>query len=259
MPGDDTWGELAERFVDRHYGSIAGRVRTYVIGRHLAEHLVEPPAPVADIGGGAGTQSIPLARLGYDVTLVDSSPGMLDRAAAALAAEPPAVRRRVTLVPGEGTDAVAQLGAAAFAAVLCHGVVPYLDDPAPLVSELAGLAAPGGLVSIVAKNRATLAVGPARSRNWAAALTAFDADGEVNRLGLGTRADTVAALEALLRAEGVAPLAWYGVRLFTDHWDGAEPDPADEPAIFAVELEASRRDPYRLLSRLFHLVGRRRN
>jgi len=38
-------------------------------------------------------------------------------------------------------------------------------------------------------------------------------------------------------------------------------DPSDSKqlaAAAAVELEASRRDPYRQLSRIFHLVGRKR-
>jgi len=51
------------------------------------------------------------------------------------------------------------------------------------------------------------------------------------------------------------------VWLFVDWLDfsGAELDPSDSEhvaAAAAVELEASRRDPYRQLSRVFHLVGR---
>jgi hypothetical protein len=60
----------------------------------------------------------------------------------------------------------------------------------------------------------------------------------------------------------VAPLAWYGVWLFVDwlEFGGTELDPGDAGQVAAtarVELEASRRDPYRQLSRVFHLVGRR--
>jgi hypothetical protein len=60
----------------------------------------------------------------------------------------------------------------------------------------------------------------------------------------------------------VEPLQWYGVWLFTDWLDfsGVELDPDDTEKlqqIAAVELEASRRDPYRQLSRPFHLVGRK--
>jgi hypothetical protein len=49
-------------------------------------------------------------------------------------------------------------------------------------------------------------------------------------------------------------MAWYGVWLFTDWMDlpGADLD-----GISAVELQASRRDPYRQFSRVFHLVGHR--
>ncbi len=255
---DDVWGDLSGRFVDAHYGSLRGVVRSHVVGEHLRQHLGDPPGPVVDVGGGAGTQSIPLARRGYDVTILDSSPGMLARAAAALTDEADEVRRRVTLVEADGAEAVARLGSGRFAAVLCHGVLLYLDDPDALVTELAGLAGIGGIVSIVTKNRATLAVGPGRAGDWRAALAAFDADGEVNRLGLETRADSVDGIAAALRAHGVEPIAWYGVRLFTDDERGdAPPDPADLAEILAVEVEASRREPYRSFSRLFHIVGRR--
>jgi len=55
---------------------------------------------------------------------------------------------------------------------------------------------------------------------------------------------------------------WYGVWLFVDwlEFGGVELDPTDDAqteATAAVELEASRRDPYRQLSRVFHLVGRK--
>jgi ubiquinone/menaquinone biosynthesis C-methylase UbiE len=49
---------------------------------------------VLDVGGGAAHQSLPLARLGYDVTVRDPSPAMLARAEKRLTAEPDDVRRR---------------------------------------------------------------------------------------------------------------------------------------------------------------------
>jgi S-adenosylmethionine-dependent methyltransferase len=51
---DDTWAGLADRFVDDAYASVKGYVRTYVMHQHLLEHLPTPPAPVLDVGGGAG-------------------------------------------------------------------------------------------------------------------------------------------------------------------------------------------------------------
>jgi hypothetical protein len=65
-----------------------------------------------------------------------------------------------------------------------------------------------------------------------------------------------------MQNQGVKPLRWYGVWLFTDwlEFSGADLDLSDSKqvaAMAAVELEASRRDPYRQLSRPFHLVGRK--
>lgn len=92
--------------------------------------------------------------------------------------------------------------------------------------------------------------------DWAGALAAFDADRQVNGLGLDTRADTVDGLTAMLAESGVEPIAWYGVRLFTDSWTPAQPGAGAGDQALEVELQASR-DPCRLMSRLFHLVGRR--
>jgi len=180
---------------------------------------------------------------------------MLGRAREALAAEPPRIRARVRLVQARGEEGPEALGSQQFAGVLCHGVLMYLDDPSPMVTALAQLARPGGIVSIVAKNAASMAVRPALAGNWGEARAAFDADRQVNGLGVDTRADTVEGLTDQLMAVGVEPVAWYGVRLFTDGWAPERPPGDDEPLVLAVELEASRRDPYRQLSRMFHLVG----
>lgn len=254
----DAWAPLAGRFVDGHYGTLRGRVRTHVVHHHLLHHLAPPPRRVVDVGGGAGHQSIPLARAGYEATIVDPSPAMLDRARGLLAAEPAEVAARVRLIEAPGERAVDALDGQRFAGVLCHGVLMYLDDPGPLVDALCALADRRGVVSIVAKNVEALAMRPALEGDWEAVLTAFSADRQVNGLGVDTRADRVADVSTQLAEHGVDPVAWYGVRLFTDGW---RPDrPADDPddLVLAAELEASRRDPYRCLSRLFHLVGRRR-
>ena len=244
--------------MDEHYGSLRGRVRTHVIDCHLREHLASPPARLVDVGGGAGHQALPLARAGYEVTIVDPSAAMLKRADAFVAQESPEVIRRIRLVEATAEQSVKVLGRGSFAGVLCHGVIMYVDDPRPFVAALADLAQPGAVVSLVAKNTDTLAVRPALEGDWATALTAFDADRQVNGLGVDTHADSLEDLNQMLADVGIEQVAWYGVRLFTDGWTQDRPALDSESALLAVELEASRRDPYRLMSRLFHLVGVRR-
>lgn len=181
--GDARWDPVASQFV-HHYTRLYGQVRTHVLHAHLMQHLPPPPAAIVDIGGGAGHQSIELAREGYAVTIVDPSSVMLTEAARMLEDEPREVAARVQLVES-------------------------------------------------------------------------DAERQVNGLGIDTRADDIDELSELLHQHGVDRIAWYGVRLFTESWARDRPavDPVDD--VLAAELEASRRDPYRQLSRLFHLVGRR--
>ncbi len=142
-----------------------------------------------------------------------------------------------------------------------HGVLGYLERPEPLLNQLCRCATEGGIVSIMTGNANAAAVRPALEQRWDDALASFDASREIGVLGLPTRADTVEELSGQLRSRGVEPLRWYGVWLFVDWLDfnGAELDPSDSKlvAAAAVELEASRRDPYRQLSRIFHLVGRK--
>jgi SAM-dependent methyltransferase len=260
--GEDTWASLAELFVDEAYASVKGYVRTYVMHQHLLEHLPPPPADVLDVGGGAGNQSFPLAQAGYDVTVLDSSPAMLDKARERLERLPAEARQRITLVEADGEHAAEAVHGQRFAGVLCHGVLGYLDQPEPMVDQLCRCVAEGGIVSIMTGNARTGAVRPALERRWADALASFDARTEIGVLGVQGRADTVEELSELLQRRAVDPLHWYGVWLFVDwlEFGGATLDPTDTEQVAAtaeVELEASRRDPYRQLSRVFHLLGRK--
>ena len=57
---------------------------------------------------------------------------------------------------------------------------------------------------------------------------------------------------------GLTIESWYGVRVFTDGHPADElPDPATLSDCLAAELEAGRRDPYRLLGSQIHVIARR--
>ena len=249
-------GDLAARFKE-HYETLRGVVRQKLVDRQLAEHLVGPPARICDVGGGAGPQALPLARLGYEVTILDQSEEMLQTARRALDSEDEKVRRRVRLVRGSGEEASSILGRESFDAVLCHGVLMYLEETAPLVGALAGIARPGAIVSILTKNADSLAMRPALEGRYGDALAAFDSDRDTGRLGVENRAHTVAGISEMLEEHGVNVERWYGVRVFTDHLGDQEPGP-DLPEVLEAEWEAGRRDPYRSMARLIHVLGRKK-
>jgi len=252
---EDPFSDLAERY-NSSGGILRQVVRHELVDRGLSEHLPGPPASIADVGGGAGQQAIPLSRRGYRVTIIDPSPKMLAEARKRLAREDAGVRRGVRLVEGTGERAHQTLGGETFDAVLCHGVLMYLEDPRPMIHALSALLRPGGVVSVLAKNASALAMRPALEGRYQDALSSLKVERDRGRLGVITRGDTVEDLYVAFRGAGVEALRWYGVRVFTDHLGDAMPG-EDLPEVIELEWEAGRREPYRSVARLIHLLGRK--
>jgi ubiquinone/menaquinone biosynthesis C-methylase UbiE len=72
------WNEHAERY-DEWYKTFHGAVEHYVDWELLKEYLPQSrDARILDAAGGAGRITLPLAKIGYSVTLCDISPGMLN-------------------------------------------------------------------------------------------------------------------------------------------------------------------------------------
>ena len=251
----DPFSDLAERY-NSSGGILRQVLRHELVDRGLAEHFPLPPARVADVGGGAGQQAIPLSRRGYRVTIIDPSPKMLAEARKRLAGEDAVVRGRVRLVEVTGERAHDVLGGETFDAVLCHGVLMYLEDPRPMIHALSALLRPGGIVSVLAKNAAALAMRPALEGRYRDALCSLKAERDRGRLGVITRGDTVDDLYGAFREAGVEALSWYGIRVFTDHLGDRMPG-EDLPEVLELEWEAGRREPYRSVARLIHLLGRK--
>ena len=181
---------------------------------------------------------------------------MLAEARQRLAREEAGVRQRVWLVGGTGERTHETLGGEMFDAVLCHGVLMYLEDPRPMIRALSALLRPGGIVSVLAKNATALAMRSALEGRYQDALSSLKVERDRGRFGFITRGDTVENLYEAFREAGVEALQWYGVRVFTDHLGDRMPG-EDLPEVFELEWEAGRREPYKSVARLLHLVGRK--
>jgi S-adenosylmethionine-dependent methyltransferase len=238
-------------------GTLRQVLRHELTGRGLAEHLPGPPASIVDVGGGAGQQAIPLLREGYEVTILDPSREMLDEARRRLAAEDQNARQLSRLVEGTGERAHEVLGGETFDAVLCHGVLMYLENSRPLIQALSTLARTGSIVSVLTKNASALAARPALEGRYGDALSMLEADRDRGRLGVMTRGDTVEGLSAAFADAGLTVEQWYGVRVFTDHLGDSMPG-ENLPEMMELEWEAGKRDPYRSVGRLIHMIGRKK-
>jgi hypothetical protein len=114
------------------------------------------------------------------------------------------------------------------------------------------------VISELSKNQANLAFRAGIRGDWEGALAAFDAHHYSNTLAVDhPRADDPDEVVGNLAALGADTFAWYGVQLFTDHWDDFKLSENFE-SILSAEEQAGRREPYRRLAAATHVVSRRR-
>lgn len=72
------WNEHAKSY-DEWYDRFEGAVEHYVDWQLLKEHLpTNKNSKILDAAGGTGRIALPLAKMGYSITLCDISPGMLN-------------------------------------------------------------------------------------------------------------------------------------------------------------------------------------
>jgi SAM-dependent methyltransferase len=108
----------------------------------LLEHLPPAPSTILDLGCGTGTLSVLLAELGYLVTALDSSLGMLQQAAAK-------ARRAEVDVDFQLGDVVAPPVEGTFDVLLCRHVLWSLPSPAEVLAQWRSMLRPGGRLILV--------------------------------------------------------------------------------------------------------------
>ncbi len=233
------------------------RLRYAVVGevlRREAERLrggTSAALRVLDVGGGDGMDSLPLARAGHDVTILDQSQTWLAEA-----------ERRSTAV-GVGVHAV--LGDLAappdlgeFDLVLCHYVLQYRPADAPDVATLASWARRGGTVSVVLPNPAGMVLrqlvtgGPAAASAelGAAAKHTVVFDHDVRKID-------PAGMEDALAEAGLRVTRRHGLRIASDLLvdDTLKHDPTGFAALLDLELALCDREPYLRIGGGYQLVA----
>jgi S-adenosylmethionine-dependent methyltransferase len=226
---------------------------------HLLRHFGHASGRLLDAGGGNGLDSVPLAELGFDVDLVDSSPAMLAEAGryAADAGVPDRVRRHLASLD----EAATRLEGQAFDVVLCHNVMQYLPDVPGVLATLAGLLKPGGIMSLVSLNRYSIP--------YKTAFFEGDLDKARNQLDMRTvrvymfdatvMCYTAAEASDLLQQAGLVVEGDYGLRCLGDYWGSNEQklDPEVFGRLRRLEADLAGRYPYKLLARFFQVVARK--
>ncbi|WP_424214175.1 methyltransferase [Streptomyces sp. BI20] len=211
---------------------------------------------VLDTGGGTGRFAVPIARLGHRVTVVDPSPnalfGLERRSAEAGVAD------LVRGVQGDAQGLLDVVEREAYDAVVCHGVLEYVDEPAEGIANVAAALRPGGVLSLLGAGVGGAVLARALAGHFTEARTALtDPSG---RWGSGDpvpRRFTAESLSALVTEAGLSVAAVHGVRVFADLVPGVlvDTEPGAAEALLRLEEAAAELPAFHAIAGRLHVLA----
>jgi S-adenosylmethionine-dependent methyltransferase len=238
-----------------------GRLRTDLAFANLEDFLPRSQAEKSlcalDVGCGTGATAVRLARLGMQVTLLDSSPAMLD--IAKRAAQEAGVTEKVLLQHGDAAQLANLLHTRSFDVILCHNILEYCDDPGAVLRGAARvLRDSSAILSVLVRNQAGEVFKAAiQGGDLAAAKNGLNAEwGQESLYGGRVRLFTSDSLRAMLTEASLAAIAERGVRILADYLPPRVSRSADYERIFELERKLSSRPEYAAVARYTQCVAR---
>ncbi|MFI1795974.1 methyltransferase [Streptomyces sp. NPDC020379] len=213
---------------------------------------------VLDTGGGSGNFAVPVARLGHRVTVVDPSPNALfaleRRAAEAGVAD------RVRGVQGDTHGLFDVVERGAYDAVLCHGVLEYVDEPAEGVRNVVEALRPSGTLSLLAAGLGGAVLGRALAGHFTEARQVLaDPAGQWGAGDPVRRRFTAEQLSELVTAAGLEVGSVHGVRVFADLVPGVllDAEPGAMDALLRLEAAAAELPAFHSVATQLHVLAER--
>jgi S-adenosylmethionine-dependent methyltransferase len=239
-----------------------GRLRLDLPFANLQEFLPMPQAKSSvralDLGCGTGANGLRLARLGFQVTLLDSSPAMLD--IAKLAAREAGIAEKVEVKHGDADQLANLFCEGTFNVILIHNVLEFVDDPGAVLSGGArALRDSSAILSVLVRNqagevfKAAIQAGdlPAAEQNLTAQW------GNEALYGGKVRLFTPHTTRAMLEAASLTVIAESGVRVLADYLSPRVSLSAEYERVFALERKLGSRPDFAAVARYTHYLARR--
>lgn len=241
--------------------SPEGRLRLDLAFANLEEFLVIPEANgslcALDLGCGTGAGAVFLARLGFHVTLLDSSPAMLDIAQRAAVAA--AVRDQVTVKQGDASELASLFDPESFDVIVCHNLLEYVDDPGGVLCAAARMMrGSSAILSILVRNQAGEVLKAAlKTGDLMEAERSLTEDSVQESLyGGKVRSFAPDALESMMQAASLTRIAQRGVRVVADYLPAQISRAAEYERIFALERKLGSRREFIPVARYTQCMAR---
>jgi len=258
--GDNRFDEDANRYAT-YLETPEGRLRAELTFANLHDFLPVPAGnntlSALDLGCGTGAAAVSLASLGIDVTLLDSSPAMLDLAQRTVVEA--GVAERVRVKHGEAALLPDIFPKRSFDIILCHNLLEFVDHPRAVLRGAARLLRDSSSVlSVLVRNQAGEVLKAAlQSGDLVAAESNLSAEwGRESLYGRKLRLFTMEALEEMLNDALLTIIARRGVRVIADYLPTQISRTAEYQRIFALERALGERQEFFGVARYMHCLIR---
>jgi S-adenosylmethionine-dependent methyltransferase len=246
-----------------YLGTPDGRLRSDLAFAHLQDFLPLPererPLLALDLGGGTGAAAVRLARLGINVTQLDSSPAMLE--IAKRDAGEAGLDGRITLKLGDAAHVANLFPARSFDIVLCHNILEYVDDPNAVLLAAARVmrsdSSGTGIMSILVRNRGgeVLKAGITAGDLEAAERNLTATWGNESLFGGRVRLFTVDSIRDLTKCASLAVVAERGVRVISDYLAPQISRREEYGRIFELERKLGSRPEFSVVARYIQVIA----
>lgn len=236
-----------------------GRLRLDLAFANLQEFLPPSTRPLRalDLGCGTGAIGVRLARLGFHVTLLDSSLPMLDYAKRA--AEEAGVAGRVALKQGDASQCGDLVHGESFDVIVCHNILEFVDDPGGVLRNAArALRDSSSIISVLVRNQTGEVLKAALlGGDLAAAKHTLTAEwGDEALYGNRVRLFAPKSLQSMLLESSLAIVAERGVRVVSDYLPPKISRVEEYERILELEQDLGKRSEFAAVARYTHCLAR---
>jgi S-adenosylmethionine-dependent methyltransferase len=256
------WMLDASRFQDAdkyeaYLKTPSGRLRSGLAWENVRSVLPSKTSKqrALDVGGGTGFASVQLARMGYDVVLLDSSEEMLRIAREQ--ARVSNVEPRISFCHGDAGRLPELFDAESFGVVVCHNLLEYSENPSAIIRDIANVLRKDAVLSILVRNRAGEVLKDAiKTRDWKVAVANLTAETVVDSLyDEPVHAFALAEIRDLLNGARLEIVAEHGVRVFSDYLNLENLTDAAFSQIFELESALGVRPEFAAIARYIQAIA----
>jgi len=211
----ENYDAIANIYDEKIHSGYREQIQDSIVFSVLDEVIGETGIHILDAGGGTGHYSLPYAKKGHKITILDISLKMLQVAESK--ADRENVSGNVETIQRDMSNT--QLLDESFDFIICHLALCHVHDPKTTIGEFHRLLRKNGALSLIVENRAFFSMADAFRGNLSRALeNQMKESLEIKLSGLGTlRTFRREELLSMLTEAGLKPTQIMGLRILSDY------------------------------------------